>query len=153
MCSPSTTRCGFAANTVSSRARATAAARGSRSIPAPTRACSRWRMQPTAPCGSSASAAMQGATTAATGATKPLTSLVVTKPGTWVLTGDGGFIARSPDGQWFTRVKSGVEVDLEAVGTVADGRVVAVGDRGIVLVSGDDGRTWKPLEAKLAAHQ
>ena len=93
-----------------------------------------------------------GVTTAATGATKPLTSLVVTKPGTWVLTGDGGFIARSPDGQWFTRVKSGVEVDLEAVGTVADGRVVAVGDRGIVLVSGDDGRTWKPLETKLAAH-
>lgn len=91
-------------------------------------------------------------TKAATGATRPLTSLVVTKLGTWVLAGDGGFIARSPDGQWFTRVKSGVDVDLEAVGTVADGRLVAVGDRGTVLVSADDGRTWRPLETKLTSH-
>ncbi|MBV8761822.1 MAG: suppressor of fused domain protein [Deltaproteobacteria bacterium] len=93
-----------------------------------------------------------GVTKTATGATKPLTSLVITKAGTWVLTGDGGFVARSPDGQWFSRVKSGVEVDLEAVGTVADGRVVAVGDRGVCLVSSDDGRTWRSLESKVTSH-
>jgi len=93
-----------------------------------------------------------GVTTAATGATKPLTSLTVTKHGTWVLTGDGGFVACSPDGSWFTRVRANVDVDLEAVATLADGRVVAVGDRGIVLVSADDGRTWRTLDAKLSAH-
>jgi len=93
-----------------------------------------------------------GVTKVATGATKPLTALTVTKHGTWVLTGDGGFVARSPDGTWFTRVRANVDVDLEAVATLADGRVVAVGDRGIALASADDGRTWVTLDTKLTAH-
>jgi photosystem II stability/assembly factor-like uncharacterized protein len=93
-----------------------------------------------------------GVTSVGTGAVKPLTSLAITRLGTWVLTGDGGFVARSPDGAWFTRVKTGVEVDLEAVGTLGDGRVVVVGDRGIVLVSADDGRTWKSHESAITAH-
>ncbi len=88
----------------------------------------------------------------ATGAVKPLTALVVTKLGTWVLVGDGGFVARSPDGAWWSRVKSDVEVDLEAIGTCADGRLVVAGDRGIVLVSADDGRQWKPFETELTEH-
>jgi photosystem II stability/assembly factor-like uncharacterized protein len=91
-------------------------------------------------------------TSAATGAMKPLTSLAITKHGTWVLTGDGGFIARSPDGAWFSRVTSGVDVDLECVGTLADARVVAVGDRGMVLVSTDDGRTWRSHATDVTAH-
>lgn len=91
-------------------------------------------------------------TTAATGAVKPLTSLAITKHGTWVLTGDGGFIARSPDGAWFSRVTTGVDVDLECVGTLADARIVAVGGRGMVLVSADDGRTWHPHATDHTAH-
>jgi photosystem II stability/assembly factor-like uncharacterized protein len=91
-------------------------------------------------------------TSAATGAVKPLTSLAITKYGTWVLTGDGGFIARSPDGAWFTRVKSGVDIDLECVASLVDNRVVAVGDRGIVLVSSDDGRTWRSHASEVTAH-
>jgi len=92
------------------------------------------------------------ATAVPTGATRPLTALAITRQGTWVLSGDGGFVARSPDGAWFTRVKSGVDADLEAVGTLGDGRVVVVGDRGVVLVSGDDGRTWKTLATDITAH-
>ena len=80
-----------------------------------------------------------------TGATKPLTALAITKAGTWVVTGDGGFIARSPDGTWFSRVKVDVEVDLESIAALPDGRLVVVGDRGQVLLSIDDGRTWKTV--------
>lgn len=87
-----------------------------------------------------------------TGATKPLTALALSKLGTWILVGDGGFIARSPDGMWWARVKSGVEIDLEAVESCADGRLVAVGDRGMILVSSDDGRQWQALPTTLTAH-
>lgn len=87
-----------------------------------------------------------------TGATKPLNALALTKLGTWVLVGDGGFIARSPDGAWWARVNSEVEVDLEAVETCADGRLVAVGDRGTILISNDDGRRWQPLTTTLTSH-
>ena len=83
-----------------------------------------------------------------TGATKPLTGLVLTK-GNWVVTGDGGFIGRSPDGTWFSRVASGVEVDLEAIAMLADGRLIVVGDRGQVLLSSDEGRTWKQVPNEL----
>jgi len=84
-----------------------------------------------------------------TGATRPLTALAITRTGTWVVVGDGGFIARSPDGSWFSRVKCGVEVDLEGIASLADGRLVIVGDRGHVLVSSDDGRTWKGMRNDL----
>ncbi|MDB4958399.1 MAG: hypothetical protein JWO36_5968 [Myxococcales bacterium] len=91
-------------------------------------------------------------TTIATGSTRLLTALAVTKSGTWIVIGDGGFIARSPDGSWFSRAKSGVEVDLEAIAVLGDGRLIVVGDRGQVLVSADDGRTWNSVETALTAH-
>jgi photosystem II stability/assembly factor-like uncharacterized protein len=90
-------------------------------------------------------------TRVATGATQPLTALAITKYRTWLVTGDGGFIARSPDGQWFSRAKSGVEVDLEAIAAL-DGQVVIVGDRGLILQSRDDGRTWQPIDTVDTAH-
>jgi suppressor of fused len=87
----------------------------------------------------------------ACGASKPLTGLAVTPRNTWIAVGDGGFIARSPDGQWYSKVASGTDVDLEAIRTLADGRIVIVGDRGHMLLSADDGRTWKPLASSLGA--
>lgn len=82
-----------------------------------------------------------------TGAQRPLTALAVSKLGTWIVTGRGGFVARSPDGVWFSRVKCDVEADLEDLTALADGRLVIVGDRGHVLVSSDDGRTWHAARA------
>ncbi|MGE5184741.1 MAG: suppressor of fused domain protein, partial [Acidobacteriota bacterium] len=90
--------------------------------------------------------------TVATGAKQPLTAFAQTRHGTWLVVGDGGFIARSPDGAWFSRATSGVEVDLEAIDVLADGRVVIVGDRGLVLVSSDDGRTWHAHDTATTAH-
>ena len=84
-----------------------------------------------------------------TGATKPLTGLVQTKSNGWVVTGDGGFIGRSPDGTWFSRVASGVVVDLEGIAILADGRLIVVGDRGQVLLSTDEGRTWRAVPNEL----
>ena len=84
-----------------------------------------------------------------TGATKPLTGLVQTKGNGWVVTGDGGFIGRSPDGVWFSRVTSGVDVDLEGIAILADGRLIVVGDRGQVLLSVDEGRTWRGVPNEL----
>jgi photosystem II stability/assembly factor-like uncharacterized protein len=92
------------------------------------------------------------AVVAATGATRPLTGLAVTRRGTWILVGDAGFVARSPDGAWFARARTDTDADLEAVAALADGRLVAVGDRGHVLISADDGRTWGPLASGTAAH-
>lgn len=88
----------------------------------------------------------------ATGATRLVSAFARTRRGTWIVVGDGGFIARSPDGTWFARGASGVDVDLEAIGVLDDGRVVVVGDRGLVLVSSDDGRTWKPHPTATDAH-
>src|SRR5262249_30224531 len=79
----------------------------------------------------------------ATGTTRGLNALALTKAGTWILAGDGGYIARSPDGAWWSRVACGVDADLEAVATLDDGRIIVVGDRGSVLVSADDGRSWQ----------
>lgn len=90
--------------------------------------------------------------TIATGATRLLNGFAQSRAGTWIVVGDGGFVARSPDGQWFARAASGTEVDLEAIATLADGRLVAVGDGGCCLVSLDDGRTWKPVDTGTDAH-
>ena len=87
-----------------------------------------------------------------TGAAKPLNALAITPLGTWIVVGDGGFIARSPDGTWFSRVKSDVEHDLEGVAVCGEGALIAVGDRATILKSIDDGRTWQPLACELAAH-
>jgi hypothetical protein len=50
-------------------------------------------------------------TAIATGSTTSLTALTTSKLGTWIVVGDGGFIARSPDGRWFSRVKSEIQSD------------------------------------------
>lgn len=81
----------------------------------------------------------------ACGTTKPLTALAITSKGTWVVVGDGGFVARSPDGTWYSRVHTGVDVDLEAIGVLPDGTLAIVGDRGQLLLSTDDARTWRGL--------
>ncbi len=79
---------------------------------------------------------------AASGSSRPLTGFVRTRDDTWVVVGDAGFVSRSPDGAWFTVVKTEVTCDFEAVTMLADGRIVIVGDGGTVLVSADDGRHW-----------
>ncbi len=79
---------------------------------------------------------------AASGSSKALTGFVRTRDDTWVVVGDAGFVSRSPDGAWFTVVKTDVTSDFEAVAMLADGRIVIVGDHGTVLVSADDGRHW-----------
>ena len=76
-----------------------------------------------------------------TGATRGLTGLAVTR-WTWIVVGEGGFIARSSDGTWFSRVHAGATVDLEAIAELGDGSLAIAGDRGHVLISHDDGRTW-----------
>jgi hypothetical protein len=81
------------------------------------------------------------------GATRPLADLAVTGKGTWIVVGDDGFIARSPDGQWFSRAGSGVDADLEAIGGLPDGSLIAAGGRGVILRSADDGRTWSGVES------
>ena len=96
-------------------------------------------------------------TVAATGTTKPVNALAITKRGTWILIGDGGFVARSPDGAWWTRVKTEVDADLEAVTLFGEAigpdlPIGVVGDRGQILISIDDGRNWKPRANDLAVH-
>ena len=90
-------------------------------------------------------------TVAATGTARSINALKITKRGTWIVVGDGGFVARSPDGAWWTRVKTEVDADLEALALFGD-RIVIVGDRGQILISGDDGRTWQVQPSELAAH-
>ncbi|MDQ3301674.1 MAG: hypothetical protein M3619_34265, partial [Myxococcota bacterium] len=85
----------------------------------------------------------------ACGAKTALTGLAITSKGTWLVVGDGGFIARSPDGQWYSRASSTVTGDLEAIATLPDGATVAVGDRGQIVISRDDGRTWRALACDL----
>ncbi|HEY0192989.1 MAG TPA: hypothetical protein VGC42_17855, partial [Kofleriaceae bacterium] len=44
------------------------------------------------------------ATSVACGASAALRGLIVTGKGTWIAVGDDGFVARSPDGAWYSRV-------------------------------------------------
>src|SRR5262249_53073023 len=83
------------------------------------------------------------------GASKPLAALAISGKGTWLVVGEAGFIARSPDGQWFSKVASGVDADLEAIQMLPDGRLLAVGDHGTILISADEGRSWHPLPHEL----
>src|SRR5262249_32042098 len=52
----------------------------------------------------------------------------------------------SPDGAWYSRVDARVDVDLEAIGALSDGTLVIAGDRGQLLVSADDARSWRSVE-------
>jgi hypothetical protein len=49
-------------------------------------------------------------------------------------------------------VRTDLDVDLEAVAVLADGQLVVVGDRGQILVSHDDGRSWRGVASDLTAH-
>ena len=88
-----------------------------------------------------------------TGSARALTGLVTTR-GSWIVVGEGGFIGRSPDGAWWSRVKveAAGGADLQAVAALASGELVAVGARGVVLVSRDDGRTWAVVAGEPTAH-
>jgi hypothetical protein len=88
-------------------------------------------------------------TTVVCGSERPLTGLAITGQGTWVVVGDGGFVARSPDGTWYARVSAGIAVDLEAIGVLPDGTLAIVGDRGQLALSADDGRTWRSVAHEL----
>jgi suppressor of fused len=90
-------------------------------------------------------------TLAQTGTARSINALKITKRGTWIAIGDGGFVARSPDGAWWTRVKTAVDADLEAIALFGE-RIVIVGDRGQILLSADDGRTWQIQPSALVAH-
>jgi tetratricopeptide (TPR) repeat protein len=83
------------------------------------------------------------ATSVACGTTRALTGLAITGKGTWVVVGDGGFVARSPDGTWYSRVTAGGDADLEAIGVLSDGTIAIAGEHGQLLVSADDARTWR----------
>jgi len=85
----------------------------------------------------------------ACGATQALTGMAITRKGTWVVIGDGGFVARSPDGTWYSRVEAAGDADLEAIGVLSDGTIVIAGDHGRLLVSSDDARTWRAVEHAL----
>ena len=70
--------------------------------------------------------------------------------GAWIVVGAGGFVARSPDGQAFAPADAGgVDADLDAVCVLPGGALVAVGDRGVILRSADDGRSWRALPRSL----
>ncbi|MEO7733288.1 MAG: hypothetical protein ABIY55_20160, partial [Kofleriaceae bacterium] len=88
-------------------------------------------------------------TASACGTTRPLTGLAITGKATWIVVGDGGFVARSPDGTWYSRVDAGVEADLEAIGVLADGTIAIAGDHGQLRISTDDARTWRAVEHAL----
>lgn len=81
----------------------------------------------------------------------PLCALARTPSGALVLCGDNGFLARSDGGLAFTKITvehddDEITDDLEAVAVLADGTVMVVGDNGTILLSTDDGRTWKKVE-------
>ena len=84
------------------------------------------------------------------GAARPLAGLAITGEGAWIVVGAGGLVARSPDGQAFAPADAGgVDADLDAVCVLPGGALAAVGDRGVILRSADDGRTWQALPRSL----
>jgi photosystem II stability/assembly factor-like uncharacterized protein len=87
-------------------------------------------------------------TTIATGASKPLNALAITRHGTWIVVGDDGFLARSPDGARFSQVHLELPTSLQGV-VALPAAIVVVGCGGVVLVSHDDGHTWRPISHDL----
>lgn len=76
-----------------------------------------------------------------------LTGAVCTPSGTWVVTGDGGTLARSTDGgATFARLDAAGDADVEGVACLVDRSVLVVGE-GVLLRSTDDAATFEPVSA------
>ena len=70
----------------------------------------------------------------------------VTPRGTLLVVGCGGLVFRSEDGgSSFEKINIGTPRNLYGLDCFEDGRVVAVGEDGLLIVSYDDGRSFKPL--------
>jgi photosystem II stability/assembly factor-like uncharacterized protein len=81
----------------------------------------------------------------------PLTDLLVTRAGTWLLSGDGGMVFRSLDrGATWSAVPLDTANDLEAMIETPRG-ILIVGDE-TVLFSDDDGQTFVEVETELDGH-
>lgn len=80
----------------------------------------------------------------------PLTDVLRTPYGLFV-SGDGGQLYRSADGETFDRLEAvGPDVDLEAM-TFGDGGLFVVGSRGTVLRS-DDGKKFSSVDSAVRDH-
>ena len=82
----------------------------------------------------------------------PLTDLIVTKAGTWLISADGGNVFRSPDrGQTWEAAQVPTGDDLEAMLEVALG-ILVVGAEGMLLFSDDDGATFTEIPTDMEGH-
>lgn len=82
----------------------------------------------------------------------PLTDLIVTKAGTWILTGDGGMVFRSTDrGDSWDVVELETASDLEALIETPKG-ILIVGDDNTLLFSDDDGTSFVEVENEMECH-
>ncbi len=82
---------------------------------------------------------------------KPLTGIAFSPRGVGVVVGDGGTVFRSTNkGQAWTAIESGVEEDIEDVAW-HDGRFVAVGAEGMLLVS-EDGEKFSKVDTNRDEH-
>jgi len=82
----------------------------------------------------------------------PLTDLLVTRAGTWLLTGDGGMVFRSVDrGATWAVVVLDTASDLEAIIESPKG-VLIVGDDATLLFSDDDGVSFVEVPNELEGH-
>ena len=82
---------------------------------------------------------------------RPLTGIAFSPRGVGVLVGDAGTVFRSPNrGATWTAIESGVEDDIEDLAW-HDGRFVAVGAEGLLLVS-DDGEKFSKVDTDRDEH-
>lgn len=82
----------------------------------------------------------------------PLTDLVVTKAGSWLISADGGNVFRSTDrGQTWEASAVPTSNDLEAMHVVELG-IMVVGNGGTLLFSDDDGQTFTQVPTDMTGH-
>ena len=85
-------------------------------------------------------------------AKRPLTCIERTPARTLLLTGDGGLVLRSTnDGVSWKKIAIDVRADLEKIFITRYG-IFVIGDRGTLLVSHDDGRTFAMVESAMQGH-